>query len=86
MSFASLATAAYVHLAVNTPAPSPTPADFNEDTVTPGLIGFLVMFVIAAAAVLLALDMVRRVRRTTYRAQAQERLAEELREQDPAPK
>jgi hypothetical protein len=85
MSFASLATTAYVHLAVSTPSPT-MPADFNEDTVTPGLIGFLVMFIIASAAVLLALDMVRRVRRTTYRAQAQERIAAELREQDAAEK
>lgn len=69
----SLATAVLVQLA-STPTPRP---DFNEDTVTPGLIGFIVMFAIALAVVFLALDMVRRVRRTSYRAQVQERLAEE---------
>ena len=53
----------------------PTPgSEFNEDTVTPGLFGFITMLVIALAAVLLALDMVRRVRRTTYTAQVKERL------------
>lgn len=40
------------------------------------------MFVIAGAAVLLALDMVRRVRRTTYRAQVAERLDAEERDRD----
>jgi hypothetical protein len=59
--------------------PTPGP-DFNEDTVTPGLFGFVTMLVIAVAAVLLGLDMVRRVRRTTYRAQVTERLDAEERE------
>lgn len=49
------------------PTSTPTPAPFNEDTVTPGLFGFLLTFLVAAAAVLLSVDMIRRVRRTTYR-------------------
>ncbi|PPF45614.1 hypothetical protein C5C41_01040 [Rathayibacter sp. AY1E9] len=57
----------------STTVPTPGP-EFNEDTVTPGLFGFITMLVIALAAVLLALDMVRRVRRTTYTAQVKERL------------
>ncbi|MBF4463421.1 hypothetical protein ITJ46_13030 [Rathayibacter sp. VKM Ac-2878] len=60
-----------MHAATSVPAPGP---DFNEDTVTPGLFGFVTMLVIAVAVVLLAVDMVRRVRRTTYRAQVTERL------------
>ncbi|KQP97670.1 hypothetical protein ASG06_18465 [Rathayibacter sp. Leaf185] len=63
--------------------PTPGP-EFNEDTVTPGLFGFLTMFVIAGAVVLLALDMVRRVRRTTYRAQLAEQLDAEEQERDAA--
>ncbi|MBO0983960.1 hypothetical protein [Rathayibacter sp. SD072] len=72
---------ALVRVAAATPSPAP---DFNEDTVTPGLFGFITMLVIAVAAVLLALDMVRRVRRTTYREQVAERLDAEERERDAA--
>ncbi|PPF30419.1 hypothetical protein C5C18_04935 [Rathayibacter tritici] len=68
--------------ATSSPVPTPGP-DFNEDTVTPGLFGFVTMLVIALAAVLLALDMARRVRRTTYTAQVKERLdAEEAERRD----
>ncbi|NQX11267.1 hypothetical protein HQQ80_06500 [Microbacteriaceae bacterium VKM Ac-2855] len=74
MTATDLALTAFVRLSAATPSPAP---DFNEDTVTPGLIGFIVMFLIAVAAVLLALDMVRRVRRTTYRAQVTEQLEKE---------
>ncbi|MWV50499.1 hypothetical protein GRS96_14595 [Rathayibacter sp. VKM Ac-2803] len=72
---------ALLRAAEATPMPTPGP-EFNEDTVTPGLFGFLTMFVIAGAVVLLALDMVRRVRRTTYRAQVAERLDAEEQERD----
>jgi len=71
------ATLVLSRVAAATPSPAP---DFNEDTVTPGLFGFITMLVIAVAAVLLALDMVRRVRRTTYREQVAERLDAEERE------
>lgn len=55
-------------LTTTPPSPAtPTPAPFNEDTVTPGLFGFLLTFLVGAAAVLLSIDMIRRVRRTTYR-------------------
>jgi hypothetical protein len=55
-------------LTTTPPSPAtPTPAPFNEDTVTPGLFGFLLTFLVAGAAVLLSVDMIRRVRRTTYR-------------------
>lgn len=70
---------ALVSAASSTPVPTTGP-EFNEDTVTPGLFGFITMFVIALAAVLLALDMVRRVRRTTYTAQVTERLDAEEQE------
>ncbi|MCJ1695002.1 hypothetical protein MT349_04345 [Rathayibacter caricis] len=76
---AVLDSAALALSRIVTATPSPAP-DFNEDTVTPGLFGFITMLVIAVAAVLLALDMVRRVRRTTYREQVAERLDAEERE------
>jgi hypothetical protein len=49
----------------------------DPDTVTPGPIGFLAIFFVAVAVVLLGIDMVRRIRRTTYRAEIQERLKNE---------
>lgn len=40
---------------------------FDPNTVTPGVVGFLATFGLALIVVLLAFDMVRRVRRTRYR-------------------
>ena len=59
-----------------TTTPTPVPDDnYNS----PGTIGFLVTFAVTAAAVLLIFDMVRRVRRTRYRAEIRQKLAlEEL--------
>lgn len=47
---------------------------FDPNSVTPGVIGFLATFLIIAVVVLLVTDMVRRVRRTQYRAEVNERL------------
>jgi hypothetical protein len=49
----------------------------DADAVTPGVIGFVLTFVVAAATVLLVLDMVRRIRRVRYREQVREQLAAE---------
>jgi len=57
-------------------ASTPEP-EFDPNTVTPGAWGFVAIFLIAVATVLLILDMVRRIRRTTYRAQIQEKLQAE---------
>lgn len=43
--------------------------EFDPNTVTPGVWGFVVTFLVMVAVVLLVLDMVRRIRRTNYRAQ-----------------
>lgn len=43
--------------------------EFDPDTVTPGVWGFVVTFLVMVAVLLLVLDMVRRIRRTNYRAQ-----------------
>lgn len=61
-----------------TPTPSPSPA-FDENAVTPGVVGFVVIFAIALVVVLLVFDMTRRIRRVNYRAQIQEELDAESR-------
>jgi hypothetical protein len=65
-----------------TPTPSPTSGP-SDDSVTPGVVGFTVTFLIAVAAVLLILDMTRRIRRVRYRAEIAEKLdAEKAEQQD----
>nr|WP_244857991.1 hypothetical protein [Agromyces archimandritae] len=49
---------------------------------TPGVVGFIVTFLIAIVVVLLIIDMVRRIRRTNYRAEVRERLAAEAAARD----
>ena len=68
------------------PTPSPLPAyDGDPNLITPGVIGFVVTFLIAVATVLLLLDMTRRVRRVRYREEVREKLAaEEADEAGPA--
>lgn len=51
---------------------------FDPNSVTPGVIGFLATFAVIVIVVLLVTDMVRRVRRTQYRAQVNERLDAEI--------
>jgi len=66
--------------ATPTPAPSGTP---DDDSVTPGVLGFVVTFLLAVVVVLLVLDMVRRIRRVRYRAEIAEKLdAEQAGEPD----
>lgn len=50
----------------------------DPDTVTPGPIGFIAIFIVAVATVLLAFDMARRIRRTTYRAEIKKKLEAEV--------
>ncbi|AGW41953.1 hypothetical protein O159_19360 [Leifsonia xyli subsp. cynodontis DSM 46306] len=57
--------------ATPTPAPSGGPVG---DQVTPGVVGFVVTFLIAVAAVLLILDMTRRIRRVRYREEIAQKL------------
>ncbi|WP_233542869.1 hypothetical protein [Kocuria tytonis] len=68
-------------LAAATPAPSPEDTlrpGLDPSQVSPGLVGFLMTFVLTAAVVLLVIDFNRRNRRLRYRAQyAEQRAAEE---------
>lgn len=68
---ALLRAAVWVTAATPTPTPTGGPSD---DQVTPGVVGFIVTFLVAVAAVLLALDMTRRIRRVRYRAEIAEKL------------
>ncbi|GAA3740010.1 hypothetical protein GCM10022239_14550 [Leifsonia bigeumensis] len=70
--------AAFVTLLPGATEPTPSPApDFDPNSVTPTWVGFAITFLVAVAAVLLIMDMVRRIRRTRYRAEIQERLEAE---------
>lgn len=55
---------------------------FTSVSVSPGLGGFLAMFILAVAVVLLVLDMTRRTRRVKARAAVQERMDAEQAERD----
>jgi flagellar biosynthesis/type III secretory pathway M-ring protein FliF/YscJ len=59
------------------PTPSDGGGDFTPSTVTPGNGAFFVMFLLAVAVVLLALDMTRRIRRIQAKDRAAARLAAE---------
>ena len=63
------------------PDPSAS-ADPANTFYSPGIVGFLGTFFVVVGAILLILDLVRRVRRVNYRAQIQERLAAEQAELD----
>ena len=54
-----------------TPSPASVP---NPDAVTPGTIGFVVTLGVMVIAVLLIIDMVRRIRRVNMRQQVAEKL------------
>ena len=59
---------------------APTPTETTDPANTfysPGTVGFLAVAFISGAAILIILDMVRRVRRVRYRAEIQEKLAAE---------
>lgn len=57
-----------------TTTPTPVPDDTYN---SPGTVGFLVTFAVAAIAVFLIFDMNRRVRDTRYRSEVREKLAQE---------
>jgi hypothetical protein len=65
-----------------TPTPSPSPSGFgafrgDEDTITPGWIGFALTFLVAIAVVFLLIDMNRRIRRVRYRDEIRAKIAAE---------
>ena len=63
-------------------AATPTPKPFDENTVTPGWVGFAITFAIGAITILLIVDMTRRIRRAKYRGEIREKLEAEREESD----
>ena len=64
-----------------TTTPTPMPAyEGDPNLITPGVFGFIAIFLVALATVFLLLDMNRRIRRTKYRVEVRERLDEERRD------
>ena len=66
---------AIVSTATDVPQPN-----FDENTVTPGWVGFAATFGVAVLIILLCIDLVRRIRRVRYRAEIREKLEAERRE------
>ena len=69
------------------PAPSPTPfPDYtgNPNLITPGVIGFIAIFLVAVVTVFLLIDMTRRIRRSRYREEVRLKLEEEQAEAEAA--
>ena len=58
--------------------------EFDPDTVTPGIAGFLVTAFVGLAVVVIGFDMIRRIRRTNYKAEIGARLEAEVAERDAA--
>ena len=57
--------------------PSPSPSVVPDVDVTPGVVGFIAIALVAIVTILLVVDMTRRIRRTRYRAEIRERLEAE---------
>ncbi|WP_162903624.1 hypothetical protein [Leucobacter sp. wl10] len=51
---------------------------FDPNTVTPGVAGFVFTAILAAGIIVLGFLLVRRLRRSAYRAEARARIADEL--------
>lgn len=67
-----------------TPTPTPTP-DIDPNLVTPGVVGFVVTFLLIVATIVLLISMNRRIRRVNNRAAIAEQLdAEEAAARDDA--
>ncbi len=68
------------------PDPSPVPTSgVDADLVTPGVAGFVTIFLLIVVVVLLIIDMTRRIRRVTHRAQVREQLEAEAAARDDTP-
>ncbi|MCU1481407.1 MAG: hypothetical protein JWQ19_2193 [Subtercola sp.] len=71
-------TTAFLWLADDsTPTPSVAPTP-DPDSVTPGILGFVITLGVTLGAVVLIIDMVRRIRRVNLRQQAKEKVDAEV--------
>jgi capsular polysaccharide biosynthesis protein len=58
------------------------PIEVDPNSVTPGVVGFVVTLVVGLGVLFLILDMVRRIRRVRYRAMVNEQLDAEANQAD----
>jgi len=65
-----------ISLSLGVLATMPTPVP-DETYNSPGTIGFIITFAVAVGAVFLFFDMNRRIRKTKYRSEIREKLAQE---------
>jgi hypothetical protein len=72
-----------VEAANSTPTPYPGYSG-NPNLITPGVAGFIAIFLVAVATVFLLVDMTRRVRRSRYREEVRAKLDAEQAEADAA--
>ena len=63
---------------------TPAPSIPDDDLVTPGWVGFVVIFALALVTVFLIIDMTRRIRRVRYREEIRAKLAAEEDPQQPS--
>ncbi|HEY5319644.1 MAG TPA: hypothetical protein VIJ76_02095 [Galbitalea sp.] len=80
-----LVNAALLFQALRSAVPSPTPPpDYTGDPnlITPGVWGFIAIFIIAVVTVLLIIDMNRRIRRSRYREEVRLQIEAEQAEAD----
>lgn len=56
--------------------------EFDPDTVSPGVAGFIAFAALGIGIIVLGFNMVRRLRRNSYRAEVREQIEEELAQQD----
>lgn len=79
MMFAhAIALLTTVSITALTVVPAETRSDYDPDAVSPGPVGFAVVALLAIALFFLGYDMLRRLRRSKYRAEIRAELAEEL--------
>lgn len=71
----SILSSHVVTVLAETSNPNTTPATApNDNLVTPGVWGFVAIFAVGIATVLLIVDMTRRIRRTRYRGEIREQI------------
>jgi hypothetical protein len=81
LATATIASSHFITYLAETGNPSSPPVQAVPDAqVTPGWIGFLAIFGVGLATVLLIVDMTRRIRRTRYRGEIREQIELERRE------
>lgn len=72
---------AFVSWFMATPSPTPFPGYTGDpNVVTPGVIGFITILVIALVTIFLIIDMNRRMRVVRYREEARQKIAAEAAE------